>query len=273
MAPEIITAVRNRPLFMVLHGQEGVGKTSFGAFAPDPVFIQVGNETGLETLVAANRLPKTSHFKQACQTWDELLEDVTWLLQKKHDHTTLVIDTLNGAERLCYDHVIKENYGGKAGDDGFLSYQQGYTVALGPWRRLLKGLDMLRTERNMLIICLCHTAKRTFKNPEGPDYDRYEPAFEGAKAWGQTLKDADIVLFMSFHTEVRKEGAAKPGRATPKGKASGGQSRVIYTEHSATYDAKNRHGLPIEIDADGGGSQAWDNFATALTEARGSKED
>ena len=274
MPPEIVTAVRERPPFIVLHGQEGVGKTSFAAFAPNPVFIEIGNETGLETLVAANQLPETPRFKQPCQVWDELLGCVGWLLtNKEHGRQTAVIDTLNGAERLCYDYVIKNKYDGKIGDDGFMSYQQGYTVALEPWRRLMKGLEMLRTVRNMQVLCLCHTMKRTFKNPEGPDYDRYEPAFEGAKAWGQTLKDADIVLFYDFHTEVRKEGKAKPGRATPKGKASGGQSRVLFTEHSATHDAKNRHGLPAEIDADGGGKIAWDNFAQALIDAKNQKED
>jgi len=272
MLPEIVTAVRDRPLFIVLHGPEGAGKTSMGAHAPNPVFAQIGNETGLETLVASKQLSETAHFKDTCQTWNELLGCVAWLLKEQHEYETFVIDTLNGAERLCYDHVIKEEYAGKAGDDGFLSYQQGYTVALGPWRRLLKGLDMLRTDRKMLILCLCHSMKRTFRNPEGPDYDRYEPAFEGAKAWGQTHKDADVVLFLTFHTEVRSEGKAKSGKATPKGKASGGQSRVIYTERTATFDAKNRCGLPTEIDADGGGQKAWDNFATALTEARDQKE-
>jgi hypothetical protein len=35
----------------ILHGVEGVGKTSFGCCAPKPVFLMTRGETGLITLV------------------------------------------------------------------------------------------------------------------------------------------------------------------------------------------------------------------------------
>lgn len=265
--PPITTTGRKRPGAYILHGLEGVGKTSFGAHTTKPIFLQTKGETGLETLINAGRLPPISHFEGDCQTWELLLQDVSWLLEDKHEYKTLVIDTLNGAERMCYDYIVKKHFDGKAGDDGFLSYHKGYKVAMTDWRRLLNGLDKLRTEKQMAVLCLCHTTRRTFQNPEGADYDRYEPAFESRDAWGLTHKWADAVLFMNFHTEVVTQG-----RKQTKGKAHGGQSRVIYTERHASYDAKNRFGLADEIEADGSGQVAWNNFIAALKKARNKKE-
>ena len=49
-----------------------------------------------------------------------------------------------------------------------------------------------------------------------------------------------------------------------KGKAQGGQQRILYTERSAAYDAKNRHGLPHVIQCGDDPAAAWNNFYAAL---------
>jgi hypothetical protein len=264
--PNIVTQGRKRPGAYVLHGQEGVGKTSFGAYAPKPIFLQTKGEAGLDTLIDAGQLPEIPHFAGETQDWSELLNQITWLLTAEHDHKTLVIDTLGGAESLCHEHVCKRDYQGKWGDDGFMSYRKGYDRSLVDWRQLLNGFDKLRTDKGMAILALCHTAKVTFKNPEGTDYERYEPAFAHRGTWGVTHKWADCVLFLNFHVQVEKDS-----KKATKGKGVGGQVRMIYTEHHAAYDAKNRFGLPEEIDAGESGKEAWDNFATALKDARKDK--
>jgi len=272
-ATAITTQGRKRPGFYILHGVEGVGKTSFGAYIPKPIFIQTANETGLETLMGANQLPETPHFEGECATWDNLLANVAWLLEKEHDYKSLVIDTLNGAEGLCHELVVKRDFDGDNTPKGFYNYYVGPKTALKDWRRLLNGLDLLRSKRGMAILGLCHTSKRTFKNPEGADYDRWEPAFAARETWELTHRGADAVLFMTFDVTVTKEGPKKLDAPTPKGKAWGGQQRLIYTQRHATYDAKNRYGLPEEIEADGGGQAAWNNFARAMKEARNKKEE
>lgn len=240
----------------MIHGTEGVGKTSIAAYTPKPIFVQSLGETGLETLIDAKQLPEIPHFPE-CQTWEELNSVVQSLLTEAHDHRTLVIDTLNGAERLCHEHVCQRDYGGEWGERGFTGYMRGYEVSLGEWRRLLADLDTLRETRRMSIVCLCHTKVKPFRNPEGADYDRYAPDMH-EKTWGLTHKWADGVLFINFETFVDESNAKK------KGKASSTQARIMHTEHHAAYDAKNRHGLPNEIDMGESGEQAWNNLASAL---------
>lgn len=242
----------------VLHGLEGTGKTSFGAHFPSPVFIQSKGETGIETLVDSGRLPETPHFPE-CQNWLELLSAVAELTNEPHDYKTLVIDTLNGCETMCHEYVDQHDYDGKMSKGGFLSFKQGYETSLPTWRTLLSDLDRLRESRKMTIVCLCHTKVATFKNPEGPDYDRYTPDMH-PKTWGLTHKWADAVLFLNFETFTEKDGARTKGK--------GGQQRIMFTERHAAYDAKHRHGLPPDIILGSSPAEAFEAFKQAIISGR-----
>ena len=248
------------PSRVILHGVEGVGKSSFSAFAPKPIFLMAHGETGLETLIDGGQVPETPHLPELME-WSEALSAIDWLRNSEHDFRTLAIDTLNGIERLCHELICEREYGGEWGKQGFTSYMQGFEVSLGEWRRLLNALDRLRKERHMSIICLCHSRVITFKNPAGADYDRYTPAMH-SKTWELTHRWADHVLFANFFVEVVSTDSKKPG------KGKGGQDRVIYTQRHAAYDAKNRAGLPEEISMGSSGAEAWHNFISALKAAR-----
>jgi hypothetical protein len=222
-------------------------------------------ETGLETLIDAGRLPETPHFPEV-QDWHELLGAIKALLEEAHDHRTLVLDTLNGCERLCHEYVCQRDFNGVWGRDGFTSFMIGYEVALVEWRAFLETLDRLRARRRMSVLALAHTRISTFKNPEGADFDRYTVDVH-PKTWGLTHKWADMVLFLNFvsHVEARRNEA--------RGKARGGTRRVLWTTRTAAFDAKNRHGLPEQIDAGSSAAEAWHNFVAALQAARHSSPD
>jgi len=241
-----------------LHAREGWGKTSFGAQAPKPIFLQTRGETGLDTLIASKQLPETPHFPEL-QSWEELKDAVRVLSAEEHPYRTLVIDTVNGAERLCYEYICKRDFGDDWGDRGFGGYQRGYEVSLAEWRLFLNDLDELRRTRKMAIFFLIHTKVKTFKNPEGADFDRWAPEMQD-KCWGLTHKWLDCVLFGNFETVVKSE----KNDPAKKGKAAATSARILYTQQRPAFDAKNRMGLPEEIEMGDSPSEAWSNFATAL---------
>ncbi len=243
----------------VLHGVEGWGKTSFAAQTVKPIFLETKGETGLETLVDNGRLPEVPHFPEL-QTWSDVLAAIDFLSVGEHNFRTLALDTLNGAERLCHEHVCARDFGGDWTEKGFIGYQRGPEVALADWREFLAKLDTLRATRRMAIMLLCHTKVQTFKNPEGPDYDRYQPDCN-TKTWSLTHKWADVVLFGNY--EVTIVGGST-GDNAKKGKGKGGQRRMLYTERHASYDAKNRLGLPEEVEMGNSSAEAWANFLKAL---------
>lgn len=259
---KIATAGSGKPTRAIFHGVEGIGKTSFMAMIQKLIAIMLRGETGLETLIDAGRVSPVPHFPET-QTWADFLSQLEWLLINDHEYKYLGIDTLNGAERLCHEHVCQRDYRGEWGKQGFTSYMQGFEVSLADWREMLSLLDRLRNEKNMGIICLCHTKVAPFRNPEGADYDRYAPDMH-AKTWSLTHKWADLVGFMNFEVHLEEKGT--------RAKAKGGQTRLLYTERHAAYDAKNRLGLPPEIDLGQSAQEAWKNFTTAVSAAKnGSK--
>lgn len=246
----------NLPNRYALHALEGFGKTSFGAQCPKPIFIQTRGETGLDTLIQAKQLPETPHFPEIT-AWDDFLAAVRGLRDDAHEFKTLVIDTINGAERLCYEFVCRRDYEGDW--EKFGAYGKGADTSQADWRDFLALLDELRERRKMTVFVLIHTKIKTFKNPDGPDYDRWTPDLN-EKCWSLTSRWADCVLFGGFETAVKvKKGEEK----RDKGKAAGAQ-RVMYTQRSASFDAKNRLGLPEDIDMGDNAAEAWANFVTAL---------
>lgn len=251
---DIQTKGKNLPSRFILHGTEGIGKTSFAAQAPAPIFLMARGETGLETLIDSGRLPDVPHWPEI-QSWSDLLGAIEALTTEEHGYKTLVIDTLNGCERLCHEMVCNRDFGGDWGKSGFTSYMTGFEVSLAPWREFLVALDSLREKRRMSVLALCHTKVVSFKNPEGADYDRYAPDMH-QKTWSLTHKWADGVLFANFEVFVDEKGARAKGK--------GGNVRMIYTERTAAYDAKNRHGLPTEISMGTSSQESWDNFKKAI---------
>lgn len=237
MALTAITGGRlQRPMRVLLYGTEGVGKSSFAAAAPAPVFI--GTEDGTAHL-DVERFPEPHN-------WNDILDAIQTLTVNDHPYKTVVVDTVDWAEPLCWAHVSAEAKKDTIEDFG---YGKGYVVALTEWRKLLSRLDKLRDLRSMHVILLAHSWIKPFKNPEGDDFDRYELKLH-QKASGLLKEWADAVLFANYETfAVEKSGRIK-------GVSSG--SRVVHTERRAAWDAKNRYGLPETIPL------SWDEFTAAV---------
>lgn len=235
-----------KPPRVLIYGVEGVGKSSFAADAPSPIFI--GTENGTSELDVA-RFPEP-------QNWHEVREALLELTTTRHDYQTLAIDTLDWLEPFCWAHVCagKKDKAGRAiqSIEDF-GYGKGYVAALDAWRVLLTDLERLRTERQMAVILIAHSEIKSFKNPAGDDYDRYQMKLH-AKAGGLLREWCDAVLFAQFETFTRETN----GRV--KGVSDG--ARVVYTERTAAWDAKNRYDLPPKLPLD------WATFADSVAEHR-----
>jgi hypothetical protein len=248
----------------VIYGREGIGKTSLAAQMPTPLFLQMKGETGLETLIDAGQLTNTPHLPEIT-TWIDLMDALNWILESDPPYKTLVIDALNGAERLCHEHVCQRDFDGDWSEKGFMGYMRGYEVALADWRQFLARLDAIRLKHKMTIVVLSHAKVSTFKNPEGPDYDRFQPDVT-PKTWSLTHKWADAVLFWNFEAQVAQVQENRKAQ-TKKGKLIG-QNRILYTQNAGAYDAKNRLGLPPEIDMGNSPQESWQALKTAIVAAR-----
>lgn len=242
----------------------GIGKTSMAAHVPGVVFLVDDNEDGITTLKSSGLVPNVPQLPPM-SSWQETLDALDSLATEPHDFRAIAIDAIGGFEHLCHDHVLTRDYNGDRGEHGFGGYQRGAEVAVADWRNFINALDRLRDERQMSVFLLGHAKVGSFRNPEGPDYDRYVIDIH-KYTWTLTEKWADIVLFANFEVSFTAKEMTKA-----KGKAKGGQNRMIYTEHHAAFDAKNRHNLPAEIEMGNSGAEAWSNFVNALKTAKEQK--
>ena len=240
------TGKQTKPHQILLYGTEGIGKSTFGAGAPKPIFLAV--EQGSHHLDVA-RFPKP-------ESWRDVLDAVRTLTLEAHDYQTLVIDTVDAAEPLLWRHMIdrdqsKDRNGKpKLRDIEDYGFGKGFQKALDDWRVLLKALETLQAQRSVHVVLLAHSWVKTFKNPEGEDYDRYELKLN-AKAAGLIKEWADCVLFAQLETFAKRDEATKRVRGFDSG------ARLLRVERRAAYDAKNRFGLTESVPL------SWSDFDEA----------
>ncbi len=252
---DISTAKNNLPSHIILHGVPGIGKTSMPSFAAAPVFLCSQLEMGAQSLKNAGLIPEHVGIFPECQTWAQALEAIELLTQEEHAYRTLVLDVLNGFEKLVHEHVCQRDYNGKHAS--FNAYKAGQNVAVADWRQMLAALDRLREAKRMQIVLLAHTKVTNFKNPEGPDYDRYQPDL-CPETWAVTHGWADVCLFLNYDVDAKSEQRGQ------KAKGVGGMSRLIYTSRTAAWDGKNRNNLPPVISMGNNGKEAWENLVAEM---------
>lgn len=232
----ITRGIQTKPLKVVIYGPEGIGKSTFASCFPEPLFIDTeGSTTRMD--VARTDTPTS-------------LAMLTQLLTEIRDNPpgckTLIIDTVDWAERLCITAVCAKN--GKAGIEDF-GYGKGYSYVYEEMGRILNLLNDI-WERGIHIVLTAHAAIRKFEQPdEMGAYDRWELKLINSpkcNSCAMVKEWADIVLFANYKTYA--VAADKEGK---KMKARGGE-RVMYTSHDPCWDAKNRFGLASELPFDFG---------------------
>jgi len=233
------------PPKMILYGINGVGKTSFAAQAPNPVFILT--EKGLGAL-------KVDYFPQA-QSWEDVVQALDSLLNEDHKFNTVVIDSLDWLERLIFNRVAADE--GKASIED-IGFGKGYTYAQNYWYDFTLRLDKLNEQKRMAIILIGHSLVKTFNSPDTDNYDRYRLDLHDKSAG--ILRDwADIMLFANYKAYTKTVDAGF-NRKDHKGIGDG--QRILYTEERPAFWAKNRYNLPFEIPLSR--TDGWNNFASAL---------
>lgn len=218
----------DRAVKTVIYGSEGIGKSTFASHYPDPVFIDTEGGT---TQMDIRRIEKPA-------TWNELIADIEEVAKTPDICKTLVIDTADWAEQLCVAHVC-EKY--KQNSIESFGYGKGYTYLAEEWARFLAACDKV-IAAGIHVVIVAHAKQRKQELPdEAGAFDRWE--MKHSKQVAPLLKEwADLLLFLNYRTYVVTT-------ETNSRKAQGGK-RVMFTTHHPCWDAKNRHGLPDELDLD-----------------------
>ena len=239
MLSTVTQGVQTLPRRVMVYGVHGIGKSTFGAMAPNPIFIQT--EDGLGNLDCA-RFPLAGSF-------GDVMAAITSLYSDLHEYRTIAIDSLDWLERMIWEQVVRERGPGnktKVENIEDFGFARGYTYALDYWKEFLDGLNALRNERGMMIVLIAHSKIERFENPETDPYDRYSPRLN-KHASALVQEWCDEVLFATYkvHTKQTDEGF---DNVRTRGIGTG--DRILRTTERPAHMAKNRLNLPEEMPLD-----------------------
>lgn len=230
---EIKKGTINKALRVCVYGIEGIGKSTFASQFPGAVFIDTEGSTNQMDVA---RYPAPS-------TWEMLLSEVEQTINNPSGVGTLVIDTVDWAQQLCVQSVCAKYSMGGIEDFG---WGKGYSYVKEEFGKLLNLLNDL-VDKGVNTVLVAHSAIRTFTKPdEMGQYDRYELKLidtQKCSISGMVKEWSDLLLFANYETFITEDAKTKKKYAT-------GNQRVMYTTHTAAWDAKNRFGMPDKLPFD-----------------------
>ena len=225
--PNITRTTARPPPRLLIGGQAKVGKSTFAAGMPAPIFIRTEDGTNGMDVDAFD----------VVQSWDMAITQLRSLATEEHDYRTVVIDALDGLERVIWAQVVAD-YNASAKREvasiEAIEYAKGYIFALQYWQRLLDALTYLRNKRGMMVCLIAHTHQRRVNSPDLPEYERYEPRLHH-KALGMVTEWCDLIGFARIETRTREVDGRTQGITTGR--------RMLHCTESAAYIAGNRYGI------------------------------
>lgn len=219
------------PHLILIHGKDGVGKSTLASEFPDPLFI--GPESGTYNITDASRV-------EDLKTWSDTLGAIGEVLKlDKSSYKTIVIDSLDWLQKIitkfiCQAHSVDSIELARGG------YGKGYRDLEDNFLRLIEGIKMLRASGRHVVL-ICHSAVSQFNDPATDEaYNRYELKLYKDKANNIDCRAlfrefVDAVIYLQH--EVFTQGEKGKARAQSTHRV------LMQLQPDARWDAKNRFGV------------------------------
>lgn len=245
---KVISGIQQGPRKVLVYGRHGVGKSSWAASAPKPLFLSMEDGTGD---LDVDRTPVYS-------TLDALRDDIRGIVTAdKFEYASLVVDSVDWLEKLVHADVASKASVESIADIG---YGKGYEQANDVMRGLLKALSLIQKKHGCHIILVAHASIFKFEDPQGEAYDRFTPALHiNGKGKGAALEVqewCDEVFFVAEKV-FTKESDRGFNKKVVKAISTG--EMVVHTRSQAAFDAKSRLDMPDEIPYPKG--SGWSEYA------------
>lgn len=240
------------PPRLILTGPPGIGKSTFGASAPNCIFIKT--ELGCEGLNVP-ALP----VEGVCETWQMLMDALIVVRENADQFDWCVVDSITGAQALCRDKVCAEEFKGqwftRAKTNGYNSFNNGAKMSVREFEKLTVLLDEIR-QKDTGIILLGHEGLHKSSEGDILDYLKTGGDME-TMSWSVLVQWSDQVARAC--RDVR--AGTLEGERKPKARMISSERWMIF-DGGPAVDAKCRAGydMPAKI------LFGWDEYISRLEE-------
>lgn len=190
--PENVISRDLKGRFLCIYGPEKVGKSTFGAKLPRPLFCNF--EVGTNYLpVKPVNIDKWSTFKQVLRQLER---------PEAHDYyDTVVIDTVSEAYAACEQFICAQNAVQRIGE---IPYGRGYADTKREFENALRKITML----GFGLCCICHAEKKTIPGPDDSTIDTMQPAMP-SRAADVVNRMVDIIAYIDQRFDENGESVRR----------------------------------------------------------------
>lgn len=239
-----------KPLRVLLYGSDGIGKSTFGTGAPNPIVLDL--EGGLGEI-------DTQSFDLTKADFMTVFDTVRLIYREREklEVKTIIVDSLDWLETKIFNHVCLEQ-----GVESIekIGYAKGYVYAKDHWYKFFSALDTLR-ECGITIILLAHGQILKHEDPTLDPYDHWDIKLD-KRIRGYVREWSDVVAFATPEIFTSKSGEQF---GESKFRATGTGRRMMHLSEQPGFEAKSRLALPDVLPLD------WSSFEDAVNESRGMK--
>ena len=218
-----------RPIIATLFGEGGMGKTTLASMWPSPVFIRT--EDGTASLAGNDNV---SLFPLATSTQD-VLDAIEALATQKHDHKTLVIDSITQLATMVEAEIVAADPKARSINQAGGGYGAGYSAAAEKHRQIRDWAGSLAYEKGMNVIFIGHADTEMLDLPDMDAFARYTVRMH-KKSLPHYTDNVDLVGLIRLKTFVRG-GDGDKKRAISTGE------REIICHPQASSVTKNRFNI------------------------------
>ncbi|AIA55432.1 ATP-binding protein [Acidithiobacillus caldus] len=230
MALKIQQGGQFEPIRMMLYGQNGIGKTTFGAGMPKPFILAVEDGIGV--------MPVTYH-RASHEAYSEIVSDLLEVgaYFQRGEFQSLIIDSVDALQSKIIEQVLREHNKKSLND---FSYGKGYDLFKQKFEEFRNLMERFRYELNANVLLIAQTEARTIPDPINGMRDIFTMRLD--KRAAGVLRDwADFVGFAQLKAFPIMDKDGKLLKMQTDG------TRILSTAPSASFDAKNRFDLPPEL--------------------------
>jgi hypothetical protein len=221
-----------KPRIFTIFGEGGVGKTHLFSTFPAPVLIRT--EDGTESIAG-----KPVYMFDVAQSYADIIDQLTMLIQDDHGFKTVGIDTITRMELMFEAEVVRKDPNQpKSIGMALGGYGNGAKAVAAMHMEVRRLCGILNEAKRMNVVFLGHATTETITLPDMEPYNRFSVRMS-EKSRTHYTDDVDIVglIRLDAHTIKRDK------RVT----VSSSEDRLIQCQASADSIAKNRCDIREDI--------------------------